>query len=282
MYVGMLKSSLINGVRVVTLVVRFPRIILAELNTHRVFSRNYQSSRAKPIEKVIQEDLTYNPTYYGWRKASKGMSPTEFFDEKTSYELGTIWHESKCRAIETAQKLSQAGVAKEIVNRVLEPYMEITGIITSTEWNNFFNLRCAESAQIEIRELAKEMKRVIESETPIERDYHLPYIEDSNCFSREYLIQQIKQSVARCARVSYFSFDKKESTVEKDIELYNRLFESKHLSPFEHVVMNYETSRFLFEKDSLYWRVMCSQERSGNFSKGVSQLRKLLELGVEI
>jgi thymidylate synthase ThyX len=127
MHVKSLKSSLVNGVRVDTLKIRFPRIILAELNTHRVFSRNYQSSRAKPIEKVIQEDLTYSPTYYGWRKASKGMSPTEFFDEKDSYELGSIWHESKCRAIETAKQLSEAGVAKEIVNRILEPYMEITG-----------------------------------------------------------------------------------------------------------------------------------------------------------
>lgn len=273
MYVKSILSSLINGVRVDTMEVRFPRIILPEFNTHRVFSRNFQSSRAKPILKVIEQDLTYTPSDYGWRKNAKGMSPSELFSDNESYVLKNIWLRSKESAIDEAIKLHELGVAKEIVNRLLEPFMEVTGVVTSTNWNNFFELRCHQSAQTEIRVLANIMKDTYKQTKPVERDFHLPYIQDGNCFSREHLIQQIKQSVARCARVSYYSFDKKESELEKDIELFNRLRESKHLSPFEHVVLSGEMFDKLFPE--VYERNIDSF--NGNFSTGVIQFRKLIE-----
>lgn len=279
MYVKSIKSSLINGVRVDTLEVRFPRIILPEFNTHRVFSRNFQSSRAKPILKVISEDLTYIPSDYGWRKNSKGMSPSELFSKEESIDLSIRWMNAKDTAIEFANKLLSQNVAKEIVNRLLEPFMEVTGVVTSTEWNNFLTLRMNEGAQTEIRVLAKMIKDTLESTTPIERDFHLPYTEDVSFLSKERLMQLIKQSVARCARVSYFSFDKKESELEKDIELFNRLKESKHLSPFEHVVLNESTFEYLYP----YNYIAKENNYNGNFSKGVViQFRKLIELGVEI
>lgn len=40
--------------RITTMVVTFPRYILAELNTHRMFSRNSASSRAIPFEKMVK------------------------------------------------------------------------------------------------------------------------------------------------------------------------------------------------------------------------------------
>ena len=43
----------------------------------------------------------------------------------------------------------------------------------------------------------------------------------------------IKIATARCARLSYMTFDG-EIDYEKDIELHDRLLESKHLSCFEH------------------------------------------------
>ena len=38
-----------KGIRLVTIECQFPRFILAQVNTHRVFSRNSASSRAIPI-----------------------------------------------------------------------------------------------------------------------------------------------------------------------------------------------------------------------------------------
>ena len=41
-------------------------------------------------------------------------------------------------------------------------------------------------------------------------------------------------SAARCARVSYLTHEGKRE-IAKDLELYERLKEDRHLSPFEHV-----------------------------------------------
>jgi hypothetical protein len=45
-------------------------------------------------------------------------------------------------AIETAIIQNKAGVTKQICNRYLEPFMWHTVLVTSTEWENFFKLRC--------------------------------------------------------------------------------------------------------------------------------------------
>ena len=44
----------------------------------------------------------------------------------------------------------------------------------------------------------------------------------------------LKINVAKCARLSYMTFDG-EIDYEKDIKLHDRLLESCHASPFEHV-----------------------------------------------
>jgi hypothetical protein len=47
-------SLSIHGDRLTTLLITFPRFILAEVNTHRMLSKNTSSSRAIPFEKMIQ------------------------------------------------------------------------------------------------------------------------------------------------------------------------------------------------------------------------------------
>ena len=42
-----------NPGRIVTMVGRFPRCVLSEFNTHRVFSRNSASSRARSVKSVL-------------------------------------------------------------------------------------------------------------------------------------------------------------------------------------------------------------------------------------
>ena len=42
------------GQRLTTFVLVFPRIVLAEFNTHRMLSRNSASSRAIPFEKMVK------------------------------------------------------------------------------------------------------------------------------------------------------------------------------------------------------------------------------------
>ena len=69
------------GDRITTFILTFPRIVLAEFNTHRMLSRNSASSRAIPFEKMVQmvQDDPFIPIK--WMKDHKGMQGTEYFSD---------------------------------------------------------------------------------------------------------------------------------------------------------------------------------------------------------
>lgn len=129
--------------RITTMVVTFPRFILAELNTHRVFSRNSASSRAIPFEKMVKS-VQENPFIpIAWMKDHKGMQGTEYLFEHDESVAINNWLRARDLAVIQAQVLNGGGfVTKQLCNRLLEPFMWHTVIITSTEWENFFALRC--------------------------------------------------------------------------------------------------------------------------------------------
>lgn len=130
------------GNRITTMVITMPRFILAEFNTHRMFSRNSASSRAIPFEKMVKsvEENPFIPI--AWQKDHKGMQGTEYMSELESKKAEYIWISAKENVIEWAKDLSKNGLTKQLVNRLLEPFMWHTVIITATEWENFFALRC--------------------------------------------------------------------------------------------------------------------------------------------
>ncbi len=119
-----------------------------------------------------------------------------------------------------------------------------TVIVTSTEWQNFFDLRCAPNAQPEIRVAANLVRDRYESGVPAQveiGDWHLPLLQDDE---RNLPIEeQQKISVARCARVSYLTHDGKRD-IQADLDLFARLKTDGHLSPFEHVATPAEDVEF--------------------------------------
>lgn len=148
------------GNRMTTMVVTFPRYILAELNTHRMFSRNSASSRAIPFNKMM-ESVQNNPFIpMAWQKDHKGMQGSEYITNDLHVErCKEDWLAARDNAIESAILLNngfpvmdsnykQVGterintVTKQLCNRLLEPFMWHTVIITATEWENFFYQRC--------------------------------------------------------------------------------------------------------------------------------------------
>lgn len=140
------------GNRITTMMVTFPRFILAELNTHRMFSRNSASSRAIPFEKMLKS-VKENPFIpIAWQKDHKGMQGTEYLDDNMlhpQYKDGSClyyadiaWREALQSAISTAKELAKSQVTKQLCNRLLEPFMWHTVLITATEFENFFALRC--------------------------------------------------------------------------------------------------------------------------------------------
>lgn len=79
------------GERLITVVCTFPRIILAEANTHRMFSRSSASSRAIPVARQIQKlkEDPFVPFY--WGKNQKGMQANEELTENLQAEARAVW-----------------------------------------------------------------------------------------------------------------------------------------------------------------------------------------------
>lgn len=252
-----------DGIPLTTFEVVMPRIVLAEFNTHRAFSRNSASSRAIPVEKMIrmvQED-PYIPTH--WGKNQKGMQADVEVDEPTAKRAESAWLRARDLAVEMTSELLDCGIHKQITNRLLEPFMWHTVIVTATEWSNFFHLRNNPKAHPDIWVLAGMMQELYENaREPQELKYgqwHMPLLcpadvleacsrLDNKKFSeahdyvnvpRELLSARVEEflvkiSVARCARVSLLTHEGKRE-LDKDIGLHDELLTNGHMSPFEHV-----------------------------------------------
>jgi thymidylate synthase ThyX len=131
-----------QGDRITSMLVTMPRIILAEFNTHRMFSHNTSSSRAIPFNKMV-ESIKENPFIpIAWQKEHKGMQGSEYLDNQDSFECTQRWLIARDNAIKEADYLSGYRATKQLCNRLLESFMWTRVLVTSTEWENFFALRC--------------------------------------------------------------------------------------------------------------------------------------------
>lgn len=136
-----------QGDRLITMKITFPRFILAEFNTHRMFSRNSASSRAIPFNKMVKmvEENPFIPI--AWQKDHKGMQGTEYITGSLADANESDWLLARNNAITVAKSIAYNDTTKQLCNRLLEPFMWHTVIVTATEWENFFKLRCPEYEQ---------------------------------------------------------------------------------------------------------------------------------------
>ena len=142
--IAVLDSVIKQGCRLTTFEIVCPRIILSEINTHKMLVKNSASSRAIPFKKVL-DGVLQNPFQpMAFPKEHPGMVAAEYFnidsDEHIKH-LG-IWMQARNEACYEATKLDEKKVSKQITNRMLEAYMWHKVLITGTEWENFFFLRC--------------------------------------------------------------------------------------------------------------------------------------------
>ena len=250
--------SIETGERLTSFVVSYPRFVHAELMTHRMFSRNSSSSRAIPNARMI-ESIEKDPVVpVWWGKNQRGMQAVVEIDNTTSAERE--WLEARDMMLGYSRKLAKLGMHKQIANRLLEPWMFITVLITATEYDNFFHLRTPQgwddkdvnerrfdpnfAAQPEIQKIARMMWELYTEQqpTPVEVGYwHLPFIieEERNTLSLD--VRQ-KLSTARCARISYLNHDGTQDP-ESDRRLYMQLSTEGHWSPFEHIAQAQETDK---------------------------------------
>lgn len=233
----------------------YPRYIHSEFLTHRVMSRNASSSRAIPVKRMI-EQVRNNPVIPPKVFMNqRGMVGETEADPVTTTAFHVLWEEAAENACKTAEMMERLGIHKQHVNRILEPFQFIKVIVTATDWDNFFVLRLAPDAQPEIRELASaiynEMERYHNKDVGVlELDKEhivvsLPYITDEDIkeIGKEEYHLLMKISAARCARVSYNNHDGSKPDIEKDLKLYDHLYDSKHMSPMEHACIRDEDYR---------------------------------------
>jgi thymidylate synthase ThyX len=242
-------SMSLTGERLITVEATHHRFVLAELNTHRAFSRNSASSRAIPISKQLDKvletpalpiELCYN------QPGMQAKEPLTDADKAKVEEILLVLRDQSVDAVKALQSIGPKnpetgqplGLHKQWANRYLEPFMWHTVIVSSTEWENFFNQRYSTLAQPEFFRLAAAMRDAIDASSSTLVNYgewHLPYILPSE---REDFSDDVLKmiSVARCARVSYLTHDGQKD-IKADIALYHRMVTAKppHWSPLEHV-----------------------------------------------
>jgi thymidylate synthase ThyX len=258
-----------NGARITTMEVTLHRFVLAELNTHRAFSRNAASSRAIPIEKLIERVRCDPALPVFWGANKRGMQAATELAAPPLYTAQGIWTNAIKYMIGQATRLAEIGLHKQLANRLIEFAMYTTDIITSTDYDNFFWQRCHLDAQPEMKALADAMQLAYFKSLPSSvsnGEWHLPYIKPDDWFDaavivdacmhagfyddrridygkglkfptvRDLKLELLKKvSAARCARVSYLQHDGTRS-FEKDVTMFNdKLLVGGHWSPFEHV-----------------------------------------------
>lgn len=229
-----------SGIRLTTMLLTYPRFIHAEFMTHRVFSRNAASSRAIPVKKKL-ERIRINPVEpIEWGSKKAGMQAGAPISKEDEEKAKSYWHGARIAACASAEALDLLNVHKQVANRVLEPWDDMTTLVTSTKWRNFDVLRDHPAADPNIRFLAGLRKEVYNASTPKSLrtgEWHLPFIREDEEFKSLDYAKQV--SAGRCARLSYLTHDGVRDP-EKDFELFLRLtqrdspMEPGHWTPLEH------------------------------------------------
>jgi len=300
--------------RLLTIRATNPKFIHQETLRHRTiyiedalrgdydFSFSVSSARAIPFPKLLEEAMnpSTNAKPVKWGAEQKGMSPG---DEVTDIESAIrIWNSAAADAGMHAARLAEVGVHKSICNRIIEPYIHVHCLMTATEpgWMNFFGLRLDEAADPTVRALAEQCYIVWCDSTPTKLEpgqWHLPFIDDLTIetvvdMMTDHMRYNVpgaatetsgdisrKVSVARCARLSYTSFETgRRSTIEEDLALYDRLITSRpiHASPAEHQATPDKKSWLEIPGSNTSIAEWEHLDQAGNLGPGWIQYRKTL------
>ena len=288
------------GDRLVTYRLHYPRIIHAEVMTHRMFSRNASSSRAIPVKAILEQVRTNPamPVHFGKNKA--GMQDAGEHSDKvrimgevgssTLLDIEGAWEMSANSASKYAEAMADAGYHKQVCNRLLEPYQYMNTIVSMTDIDNFWHLRLHKDADPTFVNLTECMKDAYDQSYPEmldEDDYHLPFIHkikpsfgEIKYFADEIevsLEDAIKISISLCCQVSY---RKSDFSIEKAIKIWDMLVTMNpvHASPLEHVARPFSKDEYVAREGiqsliETYAIVGLDAFYCGNF-RGFQQYRK--------
>lgn len=259
--------------RITTMITRFPRCILAEVNTHRVFSRNSASSRARSVRSTIGAvmDDPYIPLF---TENHKGMGGAIIEDGEAIERATRYWLQARDSAVlselrmlmgdaignrtasdwnaiideyyenvynhegEPDRRYDDApNIHKQNANRLIEPFMWHEALITSSYWDNFYHLRISEFAQPEIHALACLMKAAQDASDPQERSIHIPFVDVNALPALDAMTWDELKGVLMdsASECARISYKDRSRTAKSDNNaLAERLLHDGHMSPLEH------------------------------------------------
>lgn len=285
-----------EGGKIATFELTYHRYIHGEFMTHRLFSRNAMSSRAVPVNRML-DVIEQSPAYpIHWGKNQPGMQADEELQGEEFIAAWKEWAKACDSAVNHARELNAIGAHKQIVNRIVEPYQMMKTVMTATELDNFFWLRLDKDAQPEIFEMARCIRECLlqtEPELLQPGEWHTPYVshhrsisieqegtrEETLCYyvpGSESLFISKEEALAIssscCAQVSYRNLD---NTYEKAMGIYSRLLSGAkvHASPFEHqatpMLFNTLMKHYAMSDDPAQWeKGITHVDRRGNFWSG--------------
>lgn len=164
-----------TGEEIITYRLTFPRIILSEVNTYKMMEKNTSSSRAIPFEKIVEvvEKEPFVPI--AWANPHKGMQGNSYYTDPIIVKCKRKrWLEARDAAVLASNNLDidiipvekpickdkrdviegdnyemvlskfYNPITKQLKNRLLEPFMWTTQLITGTResFKHLFEQRC--------------------------------------------------------------------------------------------------------------------------------------------
>lgn len=233
-----IKDSIYNGSRIITIEATYPKFLQAELNTHRQAVKNAASSRAIPVDSFSKN--LFVPDHVGINQP--GMKAKDFLSGDKLTNFQNDWVEAYKTMFNIVQNLkNKYNPHKQLLNRLLEPFNMTKGVFTATikTWEHILFLRNHEDAQPEIQELAQKIDVCLKNSTPqILKlgEWHLPYVESVVAGAN---LENIKISASCIAQVSYRKMD---DSMDKAITIFDKLNllnddpnTRKHISPIQHI-----------------------------------------------
>jgi len=224
-----------NGCRLTTLLFhRFPKVLLAELNTHALVRRSVASARAIPVKKYV-EMVRKDPYIPQWTSAQSGMTGGDNLSSDEKNYLTTIYLQEMDRACQMALRMHyDLKVAKQDANRLLDQYVRVPVVATSTDWGTVFVLRDSHLAQPEFAAQAHGARIAMAHSIPVElqlTDWHIAWAHKAD--EGLELNDLLSLNAARSARTSYNNQDGP-ITLDKANEMSHNLEKDGHTVPFEH------------------------------------------------
>lgn len=176
------KSS-VTGKELITFEWEYPRIILAEVNTHKALNKNASSSRAIPVATINNQVRNFPAMPVRFGAKNSGMQDAGPHNERVwfngePFTPEEFWHYAANMVADISEAYDAAGYAKQVCNRWTEPAQRMKQVVTGTEFNNFFWLRDHHMADPTIEALAKAAKKALSESTPVilnPGDWHVPY-----------------------------------------------------------------------------------------------------------